>query len=185
MTKIKEEKYPGAILLAVHHPPFSFAEDTPANQGGSHGCSTAMLREIDEICVRAGVYPHAFLSGHAHNYQRYTRKLDVGHGAWQVPFLVCGDGGHHVNALVRARRGSHAHEPHFGTDVSYLDQSKAVKPLGLKLEKYNDRGYGYLRIDATETHLGIGFHAVGSTTVAQSRYDKVTVDLASHTTVAN
>ncbi len=39
-----------------------------------------MLREIDTICKAQGVYPHAFLSGHAHNYQRYTRKLSLGEG---------------------------------------------------------------------------------------------------------
>lgn len=185
LARIRDEKYAGALLLAAHHPPFSYASERSASGSGTHGCSTAMLRQIDAACKAAGVYPHAVLSGHAHNYQRYTRSLELGRGAIQVPFIVCGDGGHHVNALVRASRGAPAQEPGFGSDVSYLDQTTAVKSLGLRLEKYNDRGYGYLRIDATETSLGIGFHLAGDTTVAQSRYDKVTVDLASHRLVSN
>ncbi len=35
------------------------------------------------------VIPDAFLSGHAHNYQRYTRRI----GGKQVPYIVAGTGG--------------------------------------------------------------------------------------------
>jgi len=28
---------------------------------------------VDAICAEAGVWPHAVLSAHAHNYQRFTR----------------------------------------------------------------------------------------------------------------
>ena len=79
--------------------------------GGNHGCSTAMLQQIDKICQQVGVYPHAFLSGHAHNYQRYTRIINFGGKEFDVPFIVCGDGGHNVNRLVRPRKG----EPAVGT----------------------------------------------------------------------
>ena len=37
-----------------------------------------MLRQIDTICKEQGVYPHAFFSAHAHNYQRYTRIINFG-----------------------------------------------------------------------------------------------------------
>ena len=95
------------------------------------------------------------------------------------------DGGHHVNAIVRAKRGAPAHDPHFGTEVGYLDVEPAIKAKGLLLEKYNDKGYGYLRISVDKNQLGIGFHLVGSTSIAQSRFDKVTVDLASHEMISN
>jgi hypothetical protein len=184
--KIKDEKYKGAVLIAVHHPPFSYADKSASKaSGGSHGCSTAMLRQIDTICKDIGVYPHAFLSGHAHNYQRFTRTVNIGGKDRDVPFIVCGDGGHHVNAIVRAKRGAPAQEPHFGTHVDYLDVKPAVTAKGLLLEKYNDHGYGYLRISADKDQLTIGFHLAGQTSVAQSRFDKVTVDLATHEMVAN
>ena len=59
-----------------------------------------MLGEIDEICAAEKVYPHAFLSGHAHNYQRYTRTLAFEGKEISVPFVVCGNGGHNVSPLV-------------------------------------------------------------------------------------
>ncbi len=177
-------KYKGAVLLAVHHPfSFSYAPKLCAkSEGGSHGCSTDMLREIDKICAKVDVYPHAFLSGHARNYQAiHANRAGYVHSKdYDVPFIVCGDGGHHVNAIARASRGEPAQEPHFGTDVSYLDVKPAVQAKGLLLEKYNDHGYGYLRISVDKDQLGIGFHQVGQTSVVQSRFDKVTVDLDKH-----
>lgn len=186
LRKIRETNYKGAVLIAVHHPPFSYAPESSLHGGaGAHGCSTAMLRQIDALCSKNGVYPHAFLSAHAHLYQRFTRTLNFEGKDIDVPFIVCGDGGHHVNPLVRAKKGEPAEEPHFGTDVSYLDVNPAIKSTGLTLEKYNDREYGYLRISADKDQLAIGFHIVGDTTIAQSRFDKVTVDLSSHELIAN
>jgi len=60
-----------------------------------------MLQQIDKVCHDVGVYPHAFLSAHAHNMQRYTRIMDFGGKEIDVPFVLCGDGGHNVNPLVR------------------------------------------------------------------------------------
>ncbi len=186
LKKISDDKYKGCVLIAVHHPPFSYGVKPKSGAaGGLHGCSLSMLRQIDEICADVGVYPHAFLSGHAHNYQRYTRTVRFKGKDFDVPFIVCGDGGHHVNAIVRAKRGEAAAEPHFGTHVDYLDAKPAVEAKGLLLEKYNDRGYGYLRVSVDKQQLSIGFHLVGQTSIAQSRFDKVTVDLASHEMVSN
>jgi len=153
--------------------------------GGVHRGSPKMLRQIDTICNKVGVYPHAFLSGHAHNYQRYTRTVRMNSKDYDVPFIVCGDGGHHVNTIVKAKRGERAQEPFFGTPVDYLDVKPVVQAKGLLLEKYNDRGYGYLRISVDKHHLSIGFHLVGQTSITQSRYDKVTVNLATHEMVSN
>src|ERR1700678_1923058 len=53
------KKYTGALILAVHHPPFSYSP--PRNgqgAGGDHGGSPNMLRQIDTICKAQGVYPH-------------------------------------------------------------------------------------------------------------------------------
>ncbi len=104
LKRVKDEQYQGALLLAVHHPPFSYS---PSSQGGggNHGSSSAMLRQIDNICKDQKVYPHAFLSGHAHNYQRYTRSVHFNGQDFDVPFVVCGGSGHNVNPLTQRRRG--------------------------------------------------------------------------------
>jgi hypothetical protein len=185
LKRIKDEKYKGAVLLAVHHPPFSYVPSQGSGAQGNHGCSPAMLRQIDQICLDAGVYPHAFLSGHAHNYQRYTRMLKFNGAELDVPFVICGDGGHNVNSLVRSRRGQPSLEPVNGSKVDYLESKPAVQTIGLILEKYDDTNYGYLRVSADAKQLYIGFHQVGISSILQSRFDLVTVDLASHQMVAN
>jgi hypothetical protein len=186
LKQIKDTKYKGAVLLAVHHPPFSYSPSKRAGgKGGNHSSSTDMLRQIDTICQQQGVYPHAFLSGHAHNYQRYTRTVQFGGKDFDVPFIVCGDGGHNANRLVQGRKGVPAQEPHNGAQVGYLESRPAVKTGGLLLEKYDDTNYGYLRISVDAQQLRIGFNQVGNASLAQSRFDLVTVDLASHTMVAN
>ena len=189
LQKARDEKYAGALLLAVHHPPFSYSPPPRArgqNAGGAHGSSLEMLREIDTIAKRVGIYPHAFLSGHAHNYQRYTRTVKgFGNDAYDVPFVVCGNSGHHVNKLVQSRRNQPSQDPQYSSDVKYLDQKPAVDARGLLLEKYDDVNYGYLRISVDKDQLRIAYHQATVDGLLQSRFDLVTVELKSHTMVAN
>src|SRR6266852_6215288 len=187
LKRIKQENYPGAFLLATHHPAYSYSPPTKSGgAGGNHGCSTVMLQQIDKICEKEGVYTHAFLSGHAHNYQRYTRIFDFGGKEIDVPFIVCGDGGHNVNTLVRPRKGTPAIEPLMSADVKYLEGKNSVEKVKhLILAKYDDRNYGYLRIHVDKQYLKIGFHQVGVRSLAQSRFDMVTVRLADRHLVAN
>ena len=188
LEKINKEKYAGAVILATHHPPFSYnVPPKSPSAGGNHGGSPEMLSEIDTICKNVGVYPHAFLSGHAHNYQRFARKIIFGKKKenFEVPFIICGDGGHNVNRMVRGRKGHPAQEPPFGISVKYLDSKPVVASNDLILKHYDDQNYGYLRISVDESHLRIGFQHVGGPSVFQSRADMVTVELKSHTVIAN
>jgi hypothetical protein len=182
LDQIKSQNYKGAVLLAVHHPPFSYSPDPHLKgkhgAGGNHGSSSDMLREIDSICDKHGVYPHAVLSGHAHNYQRYTRTVEFHGATYKVPFVVCGDGGHNVNSVVKASKGQPAVEPAKNIQVDYLE-SKPVFKTGLILENYEDKNYGYLRITVTATELNITFQPVGAKVGAHP--DVVTVNLATHT----
>jgi predicted phosphodiesterase len=75
-----------AIILAMHHPPVSF--------DGTHGSSPVMANEIDAVCAKVGVWPDMVLSGHAHLYQRFSRKM----GTRQIPYIVAGSGGHLAHA---------------------------------------------------------------------------------------
>lgn len=70
-----------AILIAVHHPPLS----ADAKTGGTKG----LTDDIDACCVKAGLWPDALLSGHAHLYQRFTRTVN----GRDVPYIVSGSGG--------------------------------------------------------------------------------------------
>ncbi|MGH9497056.1 MAG: metallophosphoesterase family protein [Candidatus Sulfotelmatobacter sp.] len=183
---VKESAYKGAVILAVHHPPFSYGPPPKiAGKGGNHGSSSDMLRQIDSICTKVGVYPHAILSAHAHNYQRYTREITFAGKDYDVPMLVSGDSGHNVNPLVRGSKGKPGVEPHPGISVKYLEKNPAVEVKDLILEKYEDHNYGYLRVTVDDKLLRIGFHQVGVNSLAQSRFDFVTVNIETHQMVAN
>jgi Calcineurin-like phosphoesterase len=184
LGKIAKDKYKGAVLIAVHHPPFSFSPKNGSSTG-NHGSSTEMLSEIDAICKQEKVYPHAIISGHAHNYQRYTRTFTFGGKEIDVPYIISGSAGHAVNALTRAKRGQPSQEPKNGSDVSYMDHKSVFGKTTLVLEKYDDETSGYLRISADKTHLRLAFHEATEGSILQSRYDLVTVDIATHELAAN
>jgi calcineurin-like phosphoesterase family protein len=185
LSRIKTEKYAGAVILAVHHPPFSYSakpvKQAPVGASGNHFGNSVMLGQIDTICKAQGVYPHAFLSAHAHNYQRYTRKVGFNGKNFTVPFVVCGDGGHNVNPLVRPSKGQPMPQIGDDIDVSYLDVSPAVKAGGLTLNKHDQSNYGYLRVTVDANQLAIEFHPVNPKAAGALPVDSVKVNLANHT----
>ena len=179
LQNIKTSNYKGAVILAVHHPPFSYAPPTGAS-GGKHPGNSVMLGQIDAICKQVGVYPHAFISGHAHNYQRFTRSVNFAGNNFTVPFIICGDSGHNVTPLVSSNFGKSAPEPGDNANVKYLDVNPAVQSTGLTLNKHDQRNSGYLRLTATATQLTITFNPI-TTAGATAPPDTVTVNLANHT----
>jgi hypothetical protein len=84
LTRLKPEReaLERAVIIAVHHPPVSF--------DGTHGSSPTMANEIDQVCSETGLWPDMVLSGHAHLYQRFSRKL----GKRTIPYIIAGSGGH-------------------------------------------------------------------------------------------
>jgi len=53
-----------ALVLTPHHPPYS--------ADAHHGGSAQMGALIDRATTTAGRWPDLILSGHVHNYQRFT-----------------------------------------------------------------------------------------------------------------
>ena len=78
-----------AVIVACHHPPAS----VDANHGGSGG----LARDIDNASRAAGFWPDAVLSGHAHLYQRFTRRVD----GREIPYVVAGSGGFAATPPIR------------------------------------------------------------------------------------
>ena len=175
------------MILATHHPAFSYSPAASKGSGGNHGSQHRhACSQIDQICSDAGVYPHAFLAGHAHNYQRYTRIMQFGGKEITSPSSCA------ATAAITSTRwsvrtaGEPASEPGTGSDVTYLDGgAQKMKVKHLILAKYDDENYGYLRIYVDKDYLKIGFHQVGTRSLAQSRYDMVTVRLEDRHMVAN
>ena len=61
----------------------------------------------------------------------------------------------------------------------------AAQAKKLVLKHYDDTNYGYLRITVDKERLQIGFYQVGKASLPQARADAVTIDLATHTALAN
>ncbi len=181
LQQIKSSNFQGAVILAVHHPPFTYSPQTGASGGGRHYGSPIMLSEIDAICQQTGVYPHAVISGHAHNYQRYTRKLKFASANYSVPFVICGDSGHNVTPLTTATFGKKVPEPGDNLDVSYMDATTTVQSTGLTLNRHDQQNSGFLRLSVTAKQLTITFNPVPKTEGAPAKPDTATVNLATHT----
>ena len=152
LKRVKSDKYSGALIIATHHPPFT--------GGSDHGGSPLMLADIDSACTATGVWPHAVLSGHAHNYQRYTRIAN----SYQIPFVVAGCGGHSPLSKMR----STVRTPY------KIDNT-------LTLESYDDTDYGYLRIVVNATTMRIEFHPESDGGTTKTPDDVVTINLAART----
>jgi hypothetical protein len=140
-----------------------------------------MQRQIDAVCERVGFWPHADLSGHAHNYQRFTRTRSIETSGRtianaQIPYVVCGNGGHALQK-IRGQGGSALRAPQIIQTAAHGNRPGQV--VGeVALENYDDGDYGYLRIVADPRQLLIEYHPASDGGDAKTPDDSVTVDLA-------
>jgi hypothetical protein len=160
LGRVKQDKFTGALLFADHHPPYTY---------GHHGWSAGMLSQIDDVCTETGVWPHAFLSGHAHNYQRFTRTRNQ--DGTEIPYVVCGNGGHSPLQRLAKSGGQTMRAPQVVQKATARDDQVVI-------ENYDDQNYGYLRVIATDTQLRIEFHPASDGRGTKAPDDSVTVDLA-------
>jgi len=118
LERVKSQNFKGALIIAHHHPAYT--------AGSKHGWSEDMLSQIDAVCNDVKIWPHAVLSGHAHNYQRFTRQ----HGKTQIPYIICGNGGHALAKLLR-KAGSALRTPQLLDISGHADK--------VTLENYDDQ----------------------------------------------
>jgi hypothetical protein len=69
-----------ALIVAVHHPPYSGDVE--------HSGSSAVYTVLFDSFQATGRYPNLILSGHVHNYQRFTHTVKGPHGQIQIPLVV-------------------------------------------------------------------------------------------------
>lgn len=159
LARVKSDKFQGALLFAHHHPIYTA-------HGTTHGGSPNVQAQVDKICQKVGVWPHAILAGHAHNYQRFTRTRKDG---TQIPHITCGNTGHNVQKLTRGKNTLRAPQRiQAASDTADL----------VTFENYDDKNYGYLRIIVTESQLCIQYHPASDGDTTKTPDDSVTVDLA-------
>lgn len=73
------------LIVVLHHPPYSADR--------SHGGSARMGQVLDTAFHTSGRIPDMVLSGHVHNYQRFTRTMPG--ASVRLPYVVIGNGGYH------------------------------------------------------------------------------------------
>ena len=139
LTQAKAERAAGTyrvIALATHHPPFT----------GSpfHVPSPGMLKMIDQVCEEVGIYPDIHLSGHSHLYERFTRTV---HGR-QIPYIVSGNAGY--PGLPGLKKGG---KPAPVPNVGELGKDASGNPL--KLETFNNKTFGFLRVTVAASELDV------------------------------
>jgi hypothetical protein len=108
------------LILGLHHPPYSV--------DSHHGGSKRMVELLDRAFDEAKRAPDLILSGHVHDYQRFTRTFN----GKQIPYIVTGNGGYHN--LHKLAKGA--------TPGEELAD-------GVTFEHGDDRRYGFLKLTVT------------------------------------
>lgn len=163
LTEAKDERDAGnyrVLALATHHPPFT----------GSpfHVPSPGMLKMIDKVCEEVGIYPDIHLSGHSHLYERFTRTVK----GRQIPYIVSGNAGYPGLPGLK-KTGKPAPVPNVGE----LGTDASGNPL--KLETFNNKTFGYLRVTVSATELDVVAIGVDPDTGDSNPLDGFSVDLTS------
>ena len=83
VSELRAAPAQATVILAMHQPVFS--------ADVVHGSNLALGELLDACSHRAGRAPDAVFTGHAHNYQRFTRRR----GGRAIPYIVAGGGGFH------------------------------------------------------------------------------------------
>jgi acid phosphatase type 7 len=152
-----------ALIVAIHHPPYSGDVE--------HSGSTVAEKVLFESFAATGRYPHLILSGHVHNYQRFTAKESGKAGAFDVTCVVAGNGGYSRLGKLHKINGKYPQAPMQLSDT-------------LTLESYDQDNFGFLRLEITNAQIvGTYFSApyVETATPTQKAMDTFAIDLKTQT----
>jgi len=152
-----------ALIVMVHHPPFSGDVE--------HSGSSAVDQVLSSSFKATKRYPNLILSGHVHNYQRFTNVVQGPKGKLEIPYVVAGAGGY--------------------TKLGTLHQINGADPTvplslgnGLTFEQYDQKNFGFLRLEVSQTQIAGTYlsapYVTGSTPVAKVA-DSFVIDLAKNT----
>jgi hypothetical protein len=154
-----------ALIVSVHHPPFS----GDVEHSGSSVVDQVLMKAFQAVKR----YPNLILSGHVHNYQRFTNVVKGPKGQLQIPYVVAGAGGYTLLSDLQQVNGAFPKAP-FSVGS------------GLTLEQYDQKNFGFLRLEVSKTQI-VGIYQsapyVAGGTPAATVVDSFTVDLIKNTVV--
>lgn len=122
------------LILAVHRPVYSVDV--------VHGSNLDLGDALDACFDRAGRTPDALLTAHAHDYQRFTRRLRDR----EIPYVVAGSGGFHERH-------------HAGDGVPALPARFPGLP-DVTLEAYDSRRHGFMTVTVTPSGAEVVYRTV-------------------------
>lgn len=125
-----------ALIVAVHHPIYSAYGPKPGSQH--------LYAVLESTVQAAGRIPELVLSGHVHNYQRFTGTLS----GKDVPMIIAGGGGYNARLHILHKAFHQAKLP------------ITMPGAGGILENFNDSQHGYLRITVTKKAIDCEYIAV-------------------------
>jgi hypothetical protein len=121
LKKAGSEKKDKALIVTLHHPPYSM--------DSHHGASAAMQKFLDNAFSKSKIYPDIIFTGHVHNYQRFTRRI----GNVEIPYIVAGAGGYWF-----------LHSINTGKKIIKTPCASSFKDV--TFEKYCEDRHGFLKI---------------------------------------
>lgn len=159
--QIKTAPSDRALIVAVHHAPFSL--DT------SHGGYGDIADGLDRAFKNSGRAADLVLSGHVHNYQRFERKI----GNKKIPYIIAGAGGY-----ADSERAMHkvAKDPATGHKIPDSRPFATSLPH-VTLEAYNDTEPGFLRLKVTKKSIAGEYFTIDFNDQPQGVRDRFTVSL--------
>jgi acid phosphatase type 7 len=125
-----------AVIVAVHHPLYSAYGGKPGSQH-LHGVLEAAVQAANRV-------PELVLTGHVHDYQRFTGQL----AGKDVAMIVAGAGGYNASLHVLHKAFHQAKLP------------VTLPGAGGVLENFSDDQHGYLRITVTRKSIVSEYVAV-------------------------
>jgi len=158
--QLKDAPTDRALIIAVHHAPYSL--------DSSHGGYGDIGDALDRAFNTTGRTPDLVLSGHVHNYQRFTRAL----GNKQIPYVIAGAGGY-----ADSERAMHriAKDPSTGEKIVVPFQTSLPD---VTLAAYNDTEPGFLRLKVTTTTITSEYYTIDFQDKPQGVSDSFTVQLS-------
>ena len=125
-----------ALIVAVHHPIYSAYGPKPGSQH--------LYDFLNNACTSANRTPDLVLTGHVHNYQRFTGTV----AGKSVPCIVAGAGGYNLRLHTLSK--------------SFHTAKLPIEMAGSdgRLENFCDSQHGYLRITITKGQILVEYFAV-------------------------
>jgi hypothetical protein len=142
------------LLVTVHHPPFSL--------DAVHGGCPDILNALDRAFASSGRTPDAVLSGHVHNYQRFSRKMS---GGGTIPYIVAGAGGY-----ANDTRSMHKLQK----ELQDINKPYKTTVDGVVLEKHQQDDPGFLRVTVDADKILFEYFTVSFADNTVALFDSVT-----------